>query len=350
MGILEVGAIVAGVLGAGAAAFGGSRAADATEDAAETAAGVQNRALDTSIALNRPFTETGVNALNQLNSIFGLPQVQGVDFDNLQGARAGRDALARAAEGLQIIPGATWQGRPVATDGQGNVYGVRGRDGTAEANGFSFIGTAQDGRVQRFRDASGDIKPVKTADGRLLTFSGGEFRSGRQGDVLVPQAVEPSVPRGTVPEGTPPTGVPVQTTLEDLVANNPAIQFRREQGEQAINRAAAASGGRFSGSRLKDFSRFNQGLASEGLQDFVLDPLFELAGFGQRGTSATQNAVTGTAGNLSNIAVNEGRARASAFQNTGNIIGNLGSGISDALLLQSVLRRPPVGASGGGSP
>lgn len=50
---------------------------------------------------------------------------------------------------------------------------------------------------------------------------------------------------------------------------DPGYQFRQEQGEQAINRAAAARGGRLSGRTLKELGRFNQGLASQEYQNFA---------------------------------------------------------------------------------
>jgi C4-dicarboxylate transporter len=119
-----------------------------------------------------------------------------------------------------------------------------------------------------------------------------------------------------------------------MVANNPLIQFQQQQGEQAIARGAAARGLNQSGGTLKDLSRFNQGLASTGIQNFVLNPLFQLAGFGPQAAAQAGGAIGNNANNLSNITMGAGNARASAFQNAGNIVGNLGSDLANLAMLR----------------
>ncbi len=48
---------------------------------------------------------------------------------------------------------------------------------------------------------------------------------------------------------------------------SPGVQFQREQGESAINRQAAATGGFGGATRLKELSRFNQGLAEQSINN-----------------------------------------------------------------------------------
>jgi hypothetical protein len=67
-------------------------------------------------------------------------------------------------------------------------------------------------------------------------------------------------------------GATQAVNLGDPFANfqaDPGYQFRQQQGEQSINRAASAQGGRFSGRTLKELSQFNQGLASQEFQNFA---------------------------------------------------------------------------------
>lgn len=59
-------------------------------------------------------------------------------------------------------------------------------------------------------------------------------------------------------------------------------KFRQQQGEQAINRSAAAQGGRLGGATLKELANFNQGLAS---QEFDKYAQRKLAMMGQAGAS-----------------------------------------------------------------
>ena len=108
---------------------------------------------------------------------------------------------------------------------------------------------------------------------------------------------------------------------------DPGFQFRQQQGEQAINRAAAASGGRLSGRTLKELGSFNQGLASQEFQNFANRRLQqqqqllsgsqalsaqELSAAGQRAniTQSSQtnlaNLATGTAANQQGLALNRG--------------------------------------------
>jgi len=50
---------------------------------------------------------------------------------------------------------------------------------------------------------------------------------------------------------------------------DPGFEFRRQSGEDAINRAASASGGRLSGRTLKALGDFNQNLASQEFGNFA---------------------------------------------------------------------------------
>lgn len=51
--------------------------------------------------------------------------------------------------------------------------------------------------------------------------------------------------------------------------SDPGYQFRQQQGEESIMRAASAMGGRVSGRTLQELSSFNQGLASQEYQNFA---------------------------------------------------------------------------------
>lgn len=81
---------------------------------------------------------------------------------------------------------------------------------------------------------------------------------------------------------------------------DPGFEFRRQEGESAIARQAAAAGSFGSGANLRDFSSFNQGLAS---QEFgaALQRLAGLASVGQSATSQLAQLNTTLAGGRSNI-------------------------------------------------
>jgi hypothetical protein len=70
---------------------------------------------------------------------------------------------------------------------------------------------------------------------------------------------------------------------------SPGYQFRMQEGQKAIERAAAASGNFGSGANIKDLTRFGQGVASQEYGDY----LSRLLGLQQIGSQATaQSAQT----------------------------------------------------------
>lgn len=131
-------------------------------------------------------------------------------------------------------------------------------------------------------------------------------------------------------------------TLADYQAD-PGYQFRLQQGEQGIQRAAAAKGGAYSGATLKALANFNSGLASQeygaAYSRFNTDQTTKfnrnatVAGIGQTANTAVGNAGTSAYGTIANAGnansiqqgqavQNAGEARASGYVGTANAIGS----------------------------
>lgn len=124
---------------------------------------------------------------------------------------------------------------------------------------------------------------------------------------------------------------------------DPGYQFRLGQGQQALERSAAARGGLLSGAALKDANNFAQGQASQEWQAAYdrfntnraakMNPLLSLAGSGQVASGALGSAATGAA-NSGSAALGEygstvgqnltgaGNARASGYVGAANAISN----------------------------
>lgn len=136
---------------------------------------------------------------------------------------------------------------------------------------------------------------------------------------------------------------------------SPGYQFRLQEGEKAILRNRAATGGVASGATLKALTRFGQDEATKDYDNFLnrwydrLRPLQSLAGVGQ--TAASQNAsnaiATGqnmgqnamtTGANLGQTAINLGAARASGYINQANAAN---SGVGNIINLASLYQRSP---------
>lgn len=125
--------------------------------------------------------------------------------------------------------------------------------------------------------------------------------------------------------------------------SDPGYQFRMDQGQQALERSAAARGGLMSGAALKDTARFSQGLASQDYQSAFdrfqtnrankLNPLQSLANVGQTTANnlgaAGQNAANGMSSALGQFGASQnqnitgaGNARASGYIARGNALNS----------------------------
>ncbi len=166
-------------------------------------------------------------------------------------------------------------------------------------------------------------------------------------------------------------------TSEDFAKNmDPAYGFDLQQGNQAIERAAAASGGLQSGGTLKSLTNYSQGQASNEYQNAYnrymtnqntqFNRLSSIAGIGQ--TATGQSAQTGAtaAGQIGNNITGAANAQAGATiaqgQQWGNTLSSLGSGVPSAYagylqqqkmnnwMNQMLPGQPPSGSSAGFSP
>ena len=112
------------------------------------------------------------------------------------------------------------------------------------------------------------------------------------------------------------------------VMSDPGYQFGLKQGQQALDRKAAASGGRVSGAALKAASEYGTNYATTGYnaawqrrQD-RLNRLAAIAGIGQTATGASSAAGSAAASANSNLISSQGNAAGSASLAQGNIWSN----------------------------
>ena len=176
----------------------------------------------------------------------------------------------------------------------------------------------------------------------------------------------------------PWTGQFKPPTAEEAAAT-PGYQFQLQQGLQALERSAAARGGLLSGGTGKALERYGQGLASSNYQQTYnnmlgqyqqnynifkqnqADQYNRLAGMsgtgqvaagqlgtaGQNASNAITNILMGGAQTQGTLAQNAAAARATGYQNTGNIWGNAFNGISGNLM-QAYLMNKMYGGGGTG--
>jgi len=132
---------------------------------------------------------------------------------------------------------------------------------------------------------------------------------------------------------------------------SPDYSFNLTQGQDAINRSAAAKGGLLSGAAVKAGQTYASGLASDQFGNYV-NRLTGIAGQGEAATQATTQAGTNAA-NVTSAAINSaGNARASAYTDMGQTIGNSANSLASNYLLYNYLNpsgRAPPPVTGGGN-
>jgi len=135
---------------------------------------------------------------------------------------------------------------------------------------------------------------------------------------------------------------------------SPGYAFRRDEGQKAIERSAAARGLLRSGATQKAIGRYVDGLASDEYDRYA-QRLMGLAGVGQSATGGTASAGANAASGAANAAIQAGQgvaqgaqamgnARASSYANTASAINNTVTGLTSAYLYT----RAPTGVPGFG--
>lgn len=138
---------------------------------------------------------------------------------------------------------------------------------------------------------------------------------------------------------------------------DPGYAFRLKEGQQALDRSAAARGGMISGGALKAAARYGQDMGSQEFTNAYnryqtnranqLNPLQSITGAGQTATNQLGGAAQSYGANAGNIAMNAGANAGNALLAQGNInasqYGTYGKGLDQVLQLNK------PGANGGPS-
>lgn len=120
---------------------------------------------------------------------------------------------------------------------------------------------------------------------------------------------------------------------------DPGYAFRMQQGQQAIERSAAARGGLNSGATMKALDTYSQGLGSQEYQSAydrfnndrttTYNRLASLAGTGQTATAQTDAAGAANAQNISNNTMGAANAQSAATMAGANAINSaVGTGMN----------------------
>jgi hypothetical protein len=139
-------------------------------------------------------------------------------------------------------------------------------------------------------------------------------------------------------------------TLADF-QQDPGYQFRMDQGQQALERSAAAGGGLLSGGTGKALQQYGQDYASgeysnaynrfNNDQTTRFNRLSALAGTGQTATNTLATLGANTASNIGENYLQAGNASAANYIGQGNAVNNGVSSLGNFYLQQQYLNKVP---------
>jgi Chaperone of endosialidase len=121
--------------------------------------------------------------------------------------------------------------------------------------------------------------------------------------------------------------------------NSPGYQFSLSQGQNAINKQAAASGGLYSSNTLGALSGYTAGAASTQYNSYI-NQLTTMAGLGNAASSGVGTAATATGAGVANSYGNIGNAQANGILGQSNAftnaLGTATNGIGNSNLLSAL--------------
>lgn len=186
----------------------------------------------------------------------------------------------------------------------------------ADANVWDYVGPAVQagaGVVGALGGASAAAGGYNNAAG---TIQGGVNTSGA---VLSPYSSTGSAAESTLANLY---GIGGQAPDFSAFTNSPGYQFQKQQGDQAIQRAANATGGGFSSTTLAQLGNYNSGLAASQYQQY-LQGLYGLTQTGAGAASAQgSQAITGATAQ-GNAQVGAGQSNASGIAGAAGSLANL---------------------------
>lgn len=157
-----------------------------------------------------------------------------------------------------------------------------------------------------------------------------------------------------------PGGAYVKTPTMEELAIDPGFSFRMSEGEKALARMQAARGQYLGGGAIKAGTRFGQELASQEAQNAyarvmnqraaVTNALLGIGGYGPALAGQNVGAIGAAGGNISNLQMAGGQARASGYLGQANALSQaLGQAAMGYGLSQGGYFGPRDVTSGGGA-
>lgn len=356
-----VGSAVAGVAGSAMSSSAAGKAAGAQSRAAEEANQLQRDIYEQNRGNLEPYNQFGQAGMNALAYRLGLggvgPNGQSLNtktYDQIReellpqfsgkGSYSGDNPPSMADLGIMGVSNATWGYDPYKQKWGYQIQGSTGGDADLPVNYWRYADDYQPG--------AGNVDEAGL-------------------EAAIQQRLAEQQAAQTAARNDPLYGSLLSTFKEykpfgmsDFQAD-PGYQFRQQQGEQAIERMAAARGGLNSGRAAKDLASFNSGLASQEYQNAygrynndyltgfnafntnqnnIYNRLMGVTGVGQSAANALAGIGSNTANQISNNTLQAGNAAAAGIVGQQNAINSGIGSVTNALT--GYLGSRPQGASG----
>lgn len=313
---LAISQLVAGALGARAARDAARQTGRGITQAGIDVQGGIDRSLayinapvDTSLLMNRPYADSGIGAMANINALLGLPTQQGTTQDieqfqtQMREARDRRHSVEVEIENMR---------RMLSERGGWSAQSYR--------MGGQYAGMHRDQMTDRIQELENQLQTLDTE------YSGLErsYSEAVRQNSLVSQAA--SSAQGSGLQAIRPFEFSGSNFEQD-----PSYQFRLQQGLEALDRQYAARGGLGSGNRMIGITDYAQGLASTEYQSAfdraltqwrsqfdVLNANLAVAGIGQNATG-TNIGVLNNAGTNSANTIMTGTGQIAGMRTQGGI-------------------------------
>lgn len=199
------------------------------------------------------------------------------------------------------------------------------------------------------------------------------LRAGTQGINDLSSLLDPKNPNGLLTQWSGN----FQAPTADQARQTPGYQFAQQEGQNAVQRSAAAKGDLLTGGTLKDLTNYSQGLADTNYQQTYNNALTQyqlgynqfqqgqsntfnrlaaLSGIGQTATGQLNQASQSAANNVANIDLSTGAQQAQSLNNIGAAqasgyagVANAGNSTLNNLSQYSLIQQLLGGGGGGGS-
>lgn len=284
--------IGASLIGSALSGDASSSAADQQSAAADKSIALQTRMYNQNRADLAPWRTTGAGALSKLSDLLGITPAADTTVSPLTAA-GGAGVAPSAAQG-----GPAWQ---------------------SLLKGLGYTGAFGGGQGERWAQQN-----FGTSDGAAL-----QAKLAAKNAPPPSAAATPSADTGSLLK---------DFTLADF-QKDPGYDFRLQQGQQALDRAAAAKGSYLGGAALKASDRYNQDYASGEYENAFnrynqnrtqkYNMLSGVAGTGQTAVNTGVSAGQNTANSISDLYTQQGNVNAAGTVGTSNSwstgLGNIAS-------------------------